>query len=127
MPLRVKQPTNRVDRAQNKFGRWRIVITASSGVEKDVVFAVSDEFYISPKSLASDSRVIEKKSAQAGILEQQQDAEIKTHEWAENLARRSNNSNYLDSMKGTVSGAFVEDLERPGGMGCVSKPLIYRI
>ena len=59
---------------QKKFGRWRIVVSAASGVEKDVVFAVSDEFYLAPKSY--DSKLAQRRSQQQRLVEDEEEEEL---------------------------------------------------
>ena len=92
------------------------MVTASSGVEKNIVFAVSDEFYITSKGHATDNRVAKLRRAQEHIQAQQEDEELRVQQWAAQLSRRSDNSSYIDNMMGTLSGALAEDMEKPGGM-----------
>ena len=63
---------------QNKFGRWRIVVSAASGVEKDLVFAVSDEFYLAPKS--HDSKLAQRKNQQQSQVEGEEEEELQVRE-----------------------------------------------
>ncbi|GMH62261.1 hypothetical protein TrLO_g1508 [Triparma laevis f. longispina] len=101
---------------QNKFGRWRVVVSAASGVEKDLVFAVSDEFYLAPKS--HDSKLAQRKNQQQSEVEGEEEEELQIHAWSQRLSRRAMNSNYVDNMMGRVMGvANEDDLVKPGAMG----------
>ena len=69
-----------------KYGRWRVVVSASSGVEKGVVFAVSDMFYIAPKS--HDSKIGKRKNQQMMEVEDEETEELQVHAWGQQLGRR---------------------------------------
>ena len=99
---------------QEKYGRWRVVVTASSGAEKGVVFSVSDMFYIAPKS--HDPKVNRRKNQQMIEVEDEESEEFQVQAWGTQLSRRSNNSAFLDNMFGRVMGVDEDDLYKCGAM-----------
>ena len=98
------------------YGRWRIVVLAASGVEKGVVFAVSDMFYIAQKS--HECKISARKSQHMQQVEGDETEELQVNGWAQQLSRRSNNAAHIDNMMGRVMGVSDEDdLIKPGAIG----------
>ena len=127
-----------LEERKKRHGAWRIVISAASGVEKNVVYAVSDVFHLFPTG-SSGSKKNEIKRRRLGIeddhnrLEHDNDhdngndnetaednfenEDFQIDQWEQQLLRRNINGAHVDNMRGRVMGVSNEDdLEKPGAM-----------
>ena len=90
-----------LDEMKKKYGTWRVVVEAASGVEKGVVFAVSDAFFIFPEGKDS----VTKRRGHYDGEDDDGDGEYDNEErqidrWEQQLMRRNINGAHLDNMLG---------------------------